>query len=169
MLPDVLRPGLTVVFCGTAAGAVSARRGAYYAGPGNKFWAILFKTGLTPRQLRPEEFPLLPDWGIGLTDIVKSKSGGDRVFRRADYDAASLEDRILDFAPPLVVFNGKNAAKRYLGRKAVPYGPIEDATIGATRLYVVPSTSGAANGFWNEAHWFEVAEEVRKFRVPESA
>jgi TDG/mug DNA glycosylase family protein len=149
------------VFCGTAAGAVSARKGAYYAGPGNKFWPMLFKTGLTPRLLRPEEFSLLPEWGIGLTDIVKTRSGGDRVFSRADYDAASLERVIRECTPALLVFNGKNAAKRYLGRRVVPYGSIEDASIGDSRLFVAPSTSGAANGFWDESYWFEAAALVR--------
>lgn len=31
ILPDVLKPGLKVVFCGTAAGNRSATNGAYYA------------------------------------------------------------------------------------------------------------------------------------------
>ena len=35
ILPDVLAPGLDIVFCGTAVGNVSAQRGVYYAGPGN--------------------------------------------------------------------------------------------------------------------------------------
>jgi double-stranded uracil-DNA glycosylase len=74
-LCDLLRPGLAVVFCGTAAGEVSAARGAYYAGPGNRFWRTLFETGLTPRQLKPEEFT--PAYGIGLTDVAKSVSGSD--------------------------------------------------------------------------------------------
>lgn len=39
--PDLLAPHLRLVFCGTAAGNVSAARGAYYAGPGNQFWPIL--------------------------------------------------------------------------------------------------------------------------------
>jgi len=56
VLPDVLRPGLRLVICGSAASAVSAARGAYYAGPGNKFWRILAETGLTPHQLEPARF-----------------------------------------------------------------------------------------------------------------
>jgi len=55
VLPDVLAPGLAIVFCGTAVGTVSARRRAYYAGPGNAFWPTLHRVGLTPRQLLPEE------------------------------------------------------------------------------------------------------------------
>ena len=54
VLPDLLRPGLRIVFCGTAAGNVSAARGAYYAHPQNRFWSALYAFGLTPRQLEPE-------------------------------------------------------------------------------------------------------------------
>ena len=48
VIPDLIRPGLRIVFCGTALGAASARAGAYYAGPGNKFWPTLHEVGLTP-------------------------------------------------------------------------------------------------------------------------
>jgi TDG/mug DNA glycosylase family protein len=56
LLDDLLRPGLRIVICGTAAGERSAKLGAYYAGPGNKFWRTLHKVGLTPRALIPAEF-----------------------------------------------------------------------------------------------------------------
>ncbi|MBE0528785.1 MAG: mismatch-specific DNA-glycosylase, partial [Thermoleophilia bacterium] len=78
VLADVLAPGLSVVFCGTAASARSAAVMQYYAGRGNKFWRILDQTGLTPRLLSPSEYRLLPEFGIGLTDIVKGQSGADK-------------------------------------------------------------------------------------------
>ena len=71
-----------IVFCGTAAGSVSAARGAYYAHPQNKFWRILYDVRLTPRLLRPEEYLELPRWGLGLTDIAKNVSGMDRELPR---------------------------------------------------------------------------------------
>ena len=37
-LPDYLAPGLKVVFVGFNPGETSARRGHYYAYPGNRFW-----------------------------------------------------------------------------------------------------------------------------------
>jgi double-stranded uracil-DNA glycosylase len=58
VLPDLLAPGLRIVFCGTAAGTISAARGAYYAHPQNRFWSVLETNGLTPRLLKPEEFGL---------------------------------------------------------------------------------------------------------------
>ena len=48
VLPDLIKPGLRIVFCGTAAGNVSAARGAYYAHPQNRFWSALHAFGLTP-------------------------------------------------------------------------------------------------------------------------
>ena len=77
VLPDLLAPGMRVVFCGTAPGSASARAGAYYAGPGNRFWATLPEVGLIPILLRPDEFTRLAEFGIGLTDISKTASGSD--------------------------------------------------------------------------------------------
>ena len=78
VLPDLLQPGLRVVFCGTAAGTISALRGQYYAHPQNKFWPTLHGIGLTPRRLDPSEYPRLAEWGVGLTDIAKHVFGMDR-------------------------------------------------------------------------------------------
>jgi len=57
ILPDVLKPGLKVVFCGTAAGNRSAKIKAYYAGRDNQFWAVLHRIGLTPRQFQSTACP----------------------------------------------------------------------------------------------------------------
>src|SRR5882672_11153472 len=78
LLPDILEPNLSLVFCGTAAGTVSAQRGAYYAHPHNKFWKTLHRVGLTPRLLDPSEYNQLPEWGLGLTDIAKTVCGMDK-------------------------------------------------------------------------------------------
>ena len=77
VLPDVLGSGLSIVFCGSAAGAASARAGAYYAGPGNRFWPTLYRVGLTPRILAPADFRTVRRYGIGLTDLCKTESGSD--------------------------------------------------------------------------------------------
>jgi TDG/mug DNA glycosylase family protein len=163
VLPDLLVPGLALVVCGTAAGTRSAAVGHYYAGPGNKFWATLAATGLTPRRLAPAEGALLPSFGIGLTDVVKAQSGGDAdlVFRRSD--RATLRDKIERFAPAILCFNGKRAGHAVLGRGAVRYG-LQAERIAATRLFVAPSTSGAANGYWDVAVWHELARLVTSGR-----
>ena len=77
LVPDVLQPGLAVVFCGTALGRESFRQRAYYAHPGNRFWRTLHNVGLTPYQILPKEYPIVTRFGIGLTDVCKTSYGND--------------------------------------------------------------------------------------------
>lgn len=159
VLPDVLRPGLRVVFCGTAAGTASARAKAYYAGPGNRFWRTLHQIGLTPVELAPDEFARLPEHGIGLTDICKVLHGSDQEVGTVEFDIAGLEARIGAAEPDNLAFNGKNAASGALER-GVDYGVQPERIAGAT-VWVLPSTSGAARRFWKVEPWRDLADAIR--------
>lgn len=156
MLDDLLASDLKAVFCGTAAGAVSAARGLYYAGPGNKFWPILHKTGLTPHQLSPNDYLSLLQYGLGLTDVVKGQSGSDADIDFEGSDPHGLTAKLLKYQPRVLAFNGKKAAQVFLGRTKVDFG-LQPENVGRTHLFVAPSTSGAASGYWDESHWFELA------------
>ena len=164
ILPDILRPGLRIVFCGSAAGAASARASAYYAGPGNKFWPILHKTGLTPRLLEPRDFNALPDFGIGLTDLAKHASGSDGSLPRGADEPAGLHDRIQRTQPAILAFNGKRSGqvflKHHAAARSVDFG-LQTWTVGKTTIHVLPSTSGAANGFWDEGPWYALAHHAK--------
>jgi TDG/mug DNA glycosylase family protein len=161
VLPDMLRPGLRLVICGSAAGAVSATRGAYYAGPGNRFWRTLFEVGLTPRRLEPHEFRDLPGFGIGLTDLVKTASGRDADLPREANDIAGLMARIRLASPARLAFNGKRAAAVFYGRptRAVSYGP-GPSVPDFPPVWVLPSTSGAAVGAWSIEPWRQLASSL---------
>src|SRR5258708_26273210 len=143
ILPDVLKPNLRVVFCGTAVSTRSAQVGAYYAGPGNQFWIVLAEVGLTPRLLAPHEFRLLPSFGIGLTDMVKERFGMDHTLQPGDFDPAAARARIAQYAPRALAFNGKRAAKEFYGVKEIAYGRLPEP-FGDSAVFVLPSTSGAA-------------------------
>jgi TDG/mug DNA glycosylase family protein len=161
ILPDLLPPNLKVVFCGTAAGTMSARMGAYYANPGNKFWRILHETGLTPRQLAPQEFPILPQYGLGLTDLAQHTFGNDTDLRPHDFDVAAFRDKMLRYAPRVIAFNSKRAALEFFRRKTVGYGQ-QPETLGESAIFVLPSTSGLACGAWDAAYWHELAAFSRE-------
>ena len=161
VLPDVLGPGLRVVFCGSAAGAVSARVGAYYAGPGNCFWPTLHRVGLTPRLLAPAEFRTALDYGIGLTDLCKTESGADADLSRDADDVAALAAKITQHRPAVLALNGKRAACVFLGAATLNYGE-QARRIGETAIHVLPSTSGAARRWWDETFWRRVADAIRE-------
>ena len=162
-LPDLLQLGLKLVFCGTAAGNVSAARGAYYAGPGNRFWKILFAVGLTPRLLEPKEFTRLSEFGIGLTDVAKTVSGQDVDIPVHAFDRERFAASIRATRPGHLAFNGKKAAALFLGLPTgkIPYGSAL-ALPDFPPVTVLPSTSGAASGFWNPAPWHALAQTILK-------
>jgi TDG/mug DNA glycosylase family protein len=159
VLPDVLLPGLKAVFCGTAVGPKSAARGAYYAGPGNKFWPVLKEIGLTPRILSPEEFPSLLQYGLGLTDLSKRRSGLDSDLEGSDFDVIGFAEKIAQNSPRVVCFNGKKAGKVFFDKQRVNYG-FQPETIGTTRIFIATSTSSAANGEWDVGIWRQLANWI---------
>ncbi|MHB1273542.1 MAG: mismatch-specific DNA-glycosylase [Rhodanobacter sp.] len=164
ILPDVLQPGLALVFCGTAAGRRSAAERAYYAHPGNLFWRALCEAGLTPRQLAPAEFPQVTRYGIGLTDLAKRHVGNDNELPREAFDAPALIVRIERHGPRLLAFTSKNAARAVLGRSP-DYG-LQAETIGDTRLFVLPSPSGQARGHWDIGPWLALGDLYRAANAP---
>lgn len=155
MLPDVLAPGLAVVFCGTAVGTASALHRAYYAGPGNAFWPTLFDVGLTPHRLEPEEYQSITNFGLGLTDLAKTISGADHVLSREHFDVSDVSAKVRQHRPQVLAFTSKRAAEEFLGHK-VQYGLLEEK-IDGTSLFVLPSTSGAARRHWDLKPWHDLA------------
>jgi TDG/mug DNA glycosylase family protein len=162
ILPDVLADDLDIVFCGSAAGRVSAAQGAYYAGPGNRFWPMLAEAGLTPRRLAPSEFRTLPRYGLGLSDLCQHASGPDAGLPADGDDPAALAAKIERHRPRWLAFVGKRPAKVFLGRAQVATGVQPERPFAATGIFVLPSPSGAARGHWDPAPWHELAALVAR-------
>lgn len=158
ILPDSLRSGLRVVFCGTAPSRRSAAVGAYYAHPGNQFWRALAACGLTPGLYTPARFRELLDLGIGFTDLAKHHSGNDADLPRDAFDVTALRAKILRYAPGAVAFTSKHAAQSMAGH-AVAYG-LQDWTVGTCEVFVLPSPSGQARRYWDIGPWQELARHV---------
>lgn len=165
ILPDVLAPGLKVVFIGTAAGTVSARRGAYYAGPGNRFWPTLHEIGLTPHVIEPQYFMMALEYGIGLTDLAKHTAGADNSLRVQDFDTHALRWKIRRAAPLAVAFNGKRAANVFYGRRDLEVGRLK-ALLGNSAVFVLPSTSSMAKRYWDIEPWQALADWLHARETP---
>lgn len=153
-LPDSLRPGLAVVFVGTAAGKISAATGNYYAKPGNRFWAALHEAGITPRRYQPREWRDLLALGIGFTDLVKSEAGMDGEVDFTKADRTRFEKAMRDHRPRVVAMTSKRSASVWLQcpTRNVDYGlqkPLPDFPA----VLVLPSPSGAAAGHWDIDPW----------------
>ncbi|MCX7365027.1 MAG: mismatch-specific DNA-glycosylase [Alphaproteobacteria bacterium] len=163
LVPDLLAPGLDLVFCGTALGPASFKARAYYANPGNTFWPTLHAVGLTPERLTPQRYPELLTLRIGLTDLNKTEYGSDHELSADAMDAGSLHAKLRKYRPAAVAFTSKNAASLALGVKAPAYGRQVQLLEGAV-AFVLASPSGRARSFWTLAPWREAADFVMGLR-----
>jgi TDG/mug DNA glycosylase family protein len=161
MLPDILAHNLKTIFCGTAAGKASARAGHYYAGRGNQFWSTLHRVGLTPRELHPVEDQSLLEFGIGLTDLAKGISGMDRDIPASAYQPERLRQIVTIWKPRAIAFNGKKAAESALPLNAsTSFGCLHPPLIAETKVWILPSTSGAARRYWDVRIWQDFARSL---------
>ena len=160
LVPDLLAPGLRLVFCGTAPSRASAAAQAYYAKPGNRFWPALHRAGLTPRQFAPCEYSQLLGLGIGLTDLCKHHAGTDAELPHDAFDVETFCAKVRAHQPGWIAFTSKNAAQAALGR-ATNYGE-QAERLGSTRIYVLCSPSGLATRFWREEIWLGMGQLIRK-------
>src|SRR5690349_9573305 len=142
-VPDVLAPGLRIVFCGINPGRVSAAAHAHFANPRNDFWRLLHVAQLTPRRLEPEEQFEVLEHGVGITNAAARTTPGSSDLRRADFAGARerLEQLAAELRPGWIGFVGKEAYRGVFGDRA-EHG-VQERTLGETRLFVLPSTSPA--------------------------
>jgi double-stranded uracil-DNA glycosylase len=155
-IPDVLAPGLRLLFCGINPGRVSAAAHAHFANPRNDFWRLLHAAGFTPRLLQPQEQFELLTYGIGVTNAAARTTPGSGDLRRGDFAGAveRLEQLAVTLAPAWIGFVGKEAFRGTFGER--PQLGEQTRRLGDTRLFVLPSTSPANAAVpWEERlRWF---------------
>jgi double-stranded uracil-DNA glycosylase len=163
-VPDVLAPGLRVVFCGINPGRWSATAGAHFANPRNNFWRLLHDAGFTPRLLAPQEQHELASFGYGLTNAALRTTAGSGDLRRGDF--ADATERLAEIAdglrPDWIAFVGKEAYRGAFGAR--PRLGEQEQRLGATRLFVLPSTSpaNAAVPYAERLQWFRTLRELQE-------
>jgi double-stranded uracil-DNA glycosylase len=164
-VPDVLAPGLAVVFCGINPGRVSAAAGAHFANPRNDFWRLLHDAGFTPRLFEPREQFALLELGIGLTNAAYRTTKGSGDLRRVDFagSAERLERIAHELFPRALAFVGKEAYRGVFGER--PELGAQLRALGDAGLFVLPSTSpaNAAVPYAERLRWFR---ELRAWLEP---
>ena len=142
-IPDVIAPGLRVLFSGINPGLYSAATGYHFARPGNRFWPALHRSGFTPRQLRPDEQEQLLGLGLGITNVVaRATARADELTNDELREGGSkLLEKAESFGPRWLAIVGVTAYRTAFGEARATFGP-QARTAGATRLWVLPNPSG---------------------------
>ena len=157
-VPDIITPGLKVLFCGINPGLYSGAVGHHFARPGNRFWPALFAAGFTSRLLSPFEERELLDYGCGISNIVERATASADVLTREELMAGArrLERKVRRYEPAAVAFLGIGAYRIAFGRLQANLGKQKERLAKAD-IWILPNPSGL------NAH-YQLAELARLFR-----
>jgi TDG/mug DNA glycosylase family protein len=160
-IPDILAPGLRVVFAGINPGLYSAATGWHFARPGNRFWPALHQSGFTPRQFRPAEQELLLGLGLGITNIAARATARADELTAAELRAGAdiLRTKIGQLNPAWLAVVGLTAYRTAFGDPGAVVGERE-TPIAETRIWVLPNPSGL-NAHWAGPRLAEAFAELR--------
>ena len=142
-VPDLVAPGLKVLFCGINPGLYTAALGHHFGRPGNRFWPALHGAGFTPRLFKPwEEHELLP-LGYGITNMVPRTTAAASELAPDEYveGGKRLTGLVQRYTPRVVAFLGIGAYRSAFGRPKAQLG-LQDERLDASRLWALPSPSG---------------------------
>ena len=142
-VPDVVGPGLDVLFCGINPSLMSAERGHHFARPGNRFWPALHLAGLTPRRMTPDEDGELPRYGLGVTNLVDRPTRTAAELSREELRAgvSGLARLVEEHRPRVLAVLGVSAYRLAFERPRAVLGE-QPERVGSAVTWVAPNPSG---------------------------
>jgi TDG/mug DNA glycosylase family protein len=159
-VPDIITPGLSVLFCGINPGLYSAAARRHFARPGNRFWPALHLAGFTTRPLAPHESHELLGLGYGITSLVRRATATARELAPSELIAGRyrLARMVRTHRPRWVAVLGIAAYRTAFGYRHAEVG--KQHVLGDSRVWLLPSPSGANGGY----PLVDLVRELRLFR-----
>jgi TDG/mug DNA glycosylase family protein len=159
-VPDVIAPGLKVLFCGINPGLYTAAVGHHFARPGNRFWPALFASGFTDRLLSPFDELELLQAGYGVTNVVMRASATANELTRVELltGGKRLVTKVKRYQPAFLAILGLGAYRTAWSDPKAVIGR-QETQIGETAIWVLPNPSGL-NAHYQAAALAEVFREL---------
>ena len=164
-LRDRIRPGVEVLFVGINPGIRSAMTGHHFAGFSNRFWKLLYESGLVPERITFADDDRLPDWGFGITNIVPRATPGIDTLSADEYTRGRtrLHAKIRRFRPRVVALVGVTVFRAmfpdHKGRVVVG---LQRQTLDGIPVFVLPNTSGR-NANFSYAEMLAAFKSLKRF------
>ncbi len=161
-LKDRVRPPVAVLLVGLNPGVRSSQIGHHFAGYSNRFWKLLYESGLVTEPIGSEDDGRLPEFGLGITNLIARPTPGIDTLRSSEYVEGEriLRRKVRRWRPPIVAFVGVTLFRYVFARPAA-----RPVVLGAqperfeeADVFVLPNPSGRnAN--------FSYAEMLAAFRA----
>ena len=165
-LRDRVRMPVHVLFVGINPGIRSAAIGHHFAGYSNRFWRLLWDSGLVPERIGTEDDARLPEWGYGVTNLIPRATPGIDTLRPDEYvtGVRVLQRKIRRWQPQVVAFVGVTLFRAVFDRRAgtpVALGLQPELFEGA-RVFVLPNPSGR-NANFSHAEMLTAFTDLRRY------
>lgn len=162
-VPDVVAPGLKLVFCGINPGLYTAWSGNHFGRPGNRFWKALYTSGFTDRLLHPSEQHELLKQGYGITNVVSRTTNAAAELSSEEFieGGKNLAAKLHTYKPKVIAFLGVEAYRKAFNKPKAQIGKQEE-TIAGVIVWVLPNPSGL-NAHYTPAMFTELFTELRVF------
>lgn len=177
VLRDRIAPGVKVLFVGINPGVRSAQTGHHFAGFSTRFWKLLVESELVTEPIGYADDDRLPEWGLGITNLIARPTPGMNDLRPAEYVAGwrILNRKIARFRPGIVALVGVTlyrALRPHLTPASrIPARPaaepresvlgLRPETIHGARVFVLPNPSGR-NANFSYAEMLEAFRALRR-------
>ena len=162
-LRDCIGPGTRVLLVGINPGIRSAAIGHHFAGYSNRFWKLLYESRIVTEPLAAEDDARLPEWVLGLTNLIRRPTPGVGTLRPDEYVAGlrTLRRKVRRLRPDVVAFIGVSLYRAIAAVKgAIPPGARPDTFEGA-RVVVLPNPSGK-NAHFTYREMLDAFRELRR-------
>jgi TDG/mug DNA glycosylase family protein len=149
ILRDRVGPGLRVLLVGINPGVRSAAIGHHFAGYSNRFWKLLHESGIVPEPIGTEDDVRLPEWGLGVTNLIPRTTPGIDTLRPEEYTAGLrvLRRKVRRWKPRVVALVGVSLYRSIFGKKGPIAVGLQDETFEGARVFVLPNPSGRNANF----------------------
>ena len=145
-LTDHIRPGVHILFVGINPGLRSAATGHHFAGHSNRFWKLLYESKLVSEPLTYQDDWRLPDWGLGLTNIIQRPSAGVGTLKPQEYTAGKkrLVATVKRYRPHAVALLGVTIYRMLFSeyREGRINLGMKNETLASRPIFVLPNPSG---------------------------
>ena len=157
-IPDVIGPGLKVLFCGINPGLYSAAIGHHFGRPGNRFWKVIYQADFTPRLFTPYEDGLLVELGYGITNLVERATANAKELTAEElrHGVLILEAKVQKYHIQMVAVQGIGAYQLAFQRRKAIMG-LQPENLAEARLWVLPNPSGLNTNY-------QLADLTREYR-----
>jgi double-stranded uracil-DNA glycosylase len=164
MLRDQIRPGVQVLFVGINPGLRSAAIGHHFAGYSNRFWKLLYDSGLIPEPIRAEDDARLCEWGFGITNLIARMTPGIDTLKPREYEAGlvKLRRKVRRWKPRVLAFVGVSLYRVIFSKKGPVACGLQEETFEGVRVFVLPNPSGR-NANFSYAQMLAAFRNLKRF------